>query len=115
MQDFSFTISINSEKSEQELFNLILNEIPETVKEAGAHIRLLNNIMKFDKNYDYDPNLFKTEDAIYHYKYFLDIFPVGNVDLENQKKIMKILLDFFKNKNITRGLIAEIEEKELYE
>lgn len=40
--------------------------------------------MKFDKNFDYDSKLFNSEEAIYHYQYFLDILAVENIDLENQ-------------------------------
>lgn len=110
MQDFSFTISINTEKSEEDIFNLILKEVPESIKEVGAHIRLFNNIMKFDLNSDYNPlKISDSQEGYLYYKYFLDVFPVGEVDLENQKRIITILINLFKKYNFKAELIAEEE------
>ena len=110
MQDFSFTISINTEKSEEDIFNLILKEVPESIKEVGAHIRLFNNIMKFDLNSDYNPlKISDSQEGYLYYKYFLDVFPVGEVDLENQKRIITILINLFKKYNFKAELIADEE------
>jgi len=110
MQDFSFTISINTEKSEEDIFNLILKEVPESIKEVGAHIRLFNNIMKFDLNSDYNPlKILDSQEGYLYYKYFLDVFPVGKVDLENQKRIITILINLFKKYNFKTELIADEE------
>lgn len=110
MQDFSFTISINTEKSEEDIFNLTLKEVPESIKEVGAHIRLFNNIMKFDLNSDYNPlKISDSQEGYLYYKYFLDVFPVGEVDLENQKRIITILINLFKKYNFKAELIAEEE------
>ncbi|KES14524.1 hypothetical protein GASC598I20_001730, partial [Gilliamella apicola SCGC AB-598-I20] len=44
-----------------------------------------------------------------YYKYFLDVFPVGKVDLENQKRIITILINLFKKYNFKAELIADEE------
>lgn len=107
--DLSFTIAVNSEKSIDELMEIIVELIPNAVRNRG-YIHIFPNVLKFEDNFDYNPDRCDEKESGWeYYRYDCDVFPVKKTTLVNQQDIAATLLEIFKGIDAQTEFLAGFE------
>jgi hypothetical protein len=88
--DLGFTISVESDREEEDLLELICTECKGAERERG-YIKFMNNILKFEENFDHDPSKAKGEDGWQYYRFELDGVPYKGSTKENQLLLISTL------------------------
>ena len=107
--DMSFSISVNSSKSENELLELILTNVEAAVRDGG-YIQINSNVLKFEENCNYQPKLCEDKELGWdYYRYHCDVFPVMETNIMRQQKLAEQLLQVFSDDGAKVFFIAEFE------
>lgn len=102
--DLSFTIFVDSSESEEFLLVLLVDRLTGAVRDRG-YLRVGCNVMKFEKNLDYDEGQRDQTDAWLHFRYCLDVFPVEATSLKDQTEVAAQLMDVIEASG-ARGYLA---------
>jgi len=70
----------------------------------------MNNILKFEKNFDYDPSKINGEDGWQYYKYELDGSPCEGSTEDNQRLLISILCQCLNNIGAITKSFSEFDE-----
>lgn len=109
--DFGFTISIETEKSENDLVELICSECDGAEKDRG-YIKFMSNILKFDNNFDYDKKKVDEKDGWQYYKFELDGYPYEDATVNNQKLLISTLCQCLEKSGALTKSFSELDDEE---
>ncbi|NIA00502.1 hypothetical protein [Massilia sp. CCM 8734] len=91
------------------LFDIIHRSLPGSER-SGGYVKYANNVMTLYRNSFSNTEKARTgPEAWMYYAYDLDVFPVENVDLENQKALAKELSAIVEKVNGIVDLVAEFD------
>lgn len=107
--DLSFEIMIDSESSQEVIFDHILSKL-ESVSSKGGYLISSGNVLKLGGNALHDKSKTQCkEEGWMYYKFNLTVFPEVPVDLNNQISLVKKLFAILRELSCQAELIAEFE------
>jgi hypothetical protein len=109
--DLGFTISIETDKDEEDLVELICSECGGAEKDRG-YIKFMGNILKFDKNLDYDSSKVNEVNGWQYYKYELDGSPCEDSTVDNQKLLISTLCQCLSKVGAQTKSFSELDSDE---
>jgi hypothetical protein len=109
--DLGFTVSIETDKDERDLVELICLECDGAKKDRG-YIKFMGNILKFENNFDYDSNKVNEKDGWQYYKYELDGSPYEDITADNQQVLISTLCQCLRKAGALTKSFSELDGNE---
>ncbi len=107
--DLTFEVMVNSDKSERDIFKLLLAGLDST-SQTGGYITSSGNVLNLSRNALYGKDIdINDENAWMHYRFSLSVFPEITVDLTNQISLAKKIVSVLHESDCLAELVAEFE------
>jgi hypothetical protein len=105
--DLGFELFVDVDLSEEDLLTLLLGKL-EHASRRGGYVRVGGNVVKFERNFDYDPAKARSsEEPWQFFRYHCDVFPVVKVHVEEQRELARLLVAAFQEVGAQVDLCAE--------
>jgi len=92
--ELTFEILVETEKSKEELMEILQEKIEGTVRQKG-YLLLQNNVLKIEENPLHDKSrLGAGEDSWSYFKYSVSVFPQNETTIEEQKLLARKISNF---------------------
>ncbi|MCE3608098.1 hypothetical protein LXA47_31505 [Massilia sp. P8910] len=108
--DFTFSIMIDSNLAESIINNIFLSSLDGASKSGGC-IAYSDNILQLIPNtlHCKKDEIIESDDAWLYWRLDLNVFPIGNVTVDNQRKVAHQIISLLEKHGACAELVAEFE------